>query len=200
MIRAIRAAQLTSPFRNVKLKRCFWHLVHQEFTKIFGNGEQDSEINRTIRGWVNSLAYRVETEDDFNESIALMKKWVAVNVDSSRMPRKAGVQISRRERMLQFVDKVGALYQTRAKCRRMGLTDLGHITTSLSESGFAKLKGGKIAVHAQMGIDVTTETMRKQDKLSMHRSQLRAQRNLCSHLCEPAANCSSHRTRRIPDT
>ena len=68
MISALRMARL-SVFPNVTLKRCFWHLIHQEFSKIFGNGEHDREVNTVVRGWFNSLAYQVETRADFKESM-----------------------------------------------------------------------------------------------------------------------------------
>ena len=80
------------------------------------------------------------------------------------MPRrkKDDMQISRQERMLQFVDSVEALKKSWAKCYRIGLCDLGHITTALSEAGFAKLKGGALAVHAlahRLGMSVTPKAV-----------------------------------------
>ena len=65
MIAALRIARVAGAFPNVTLKRCFWHLIHQEFSKMFGNGEQDSEVNNIMRGWFNSLAYQVRTPGDF---------------------------------------------------------------------------------------------------------------------------------------
>ena len=80
--------------------------------------------------------------------------------------------------MLQFVSTVEALKKCWAKCYRVGLCDLGHITTALSEAGFAKVKRGSLAVHAQMGLNTTVDTMRKQDKLSMLPSACDADRQL----------------------
>jgi hypothetical protein len=60
----------------------------------------------------------------------------------------------------------------------MGLPDLGHITTSLSEAGFSVLKGGKLAVHAQMGIDATADIMFTQERLSAQRSAVRSDRHI----------------------
>jgi hypothetical protein len=179
MISALRVARLTV-FPNVTLKRCFWHLIHQEISKIFGNGEHDLEVNRIVRGWLNSLAYQVESPEDFRLSMDALKVWIASNVDVSLMPRrkKDVVQISRKERMLQFVTNVESLKKCWAKCYRVGLCDLGHITTALSEAGFAKLKGGNLAVHAQMGLNATVETMKKQDKLSMKQSACAADRQV----------------------
>ena len=146
MITALKAAISTSVFVNCTIKRCFWHLVHQAFTKMFGNGEMDAEVNTIVRKWINNLAYRVETVSDFEASISALKAWITSNVDSSIMPRRKGdvVQINRVERMLQFVSSVEGLKKSWAKCHRRGLCDLGHITTSLSEAGFAKVKGWKL--------------------------------------------------------
>ncbi len=60
----------------------------------------------------------------------------------------------------------------------MGLTDLGHITTAISEAGFAVLKSGKLAVRAQMGIDMTAGVMFTQERLSRQRGALRSDRNV----------------------
>ena len=60
----------------------------------------------------------------------------------------------------------------------MGLTDLGHITTAISEAGFAVLKSGKLAVHAQMGIDMTAGVLFTQERLSRQRGALRSDRNV----------------------
>ena len=69
MIAALRVARLAGAFPNVILKRCFWHLVHQEFSKMFGNGDHDMEVNKVIRGWLNSLAYQVETQADLEGTV-----------------------------------------------------------------------------------------------------------------------------------
>ena len=116
----------------------------------------------------------------FKESMDALKTWISKNADTSLMPRrkKDDMQISRQERMLQFVDSVEALKKSWAKCYRIGLCDLGHITTALSEAGFAKLKGGALAVHALMGVNTTVDTMRKQDRLTMLQSAAAADRNL----------------------
>jgi hypothetical protein len=97
MISALKNALATTSFSECTLKRCFWHLVHQAFAKLFGNGELDLEVNTVIRKWLNSLAYRVETVQDFDESTDELKQWIRSNVDSSLMPRqkKHLVQISR---------------------------------------------------------------------------------------------------------
>ena len=183
MISALKNALATTSFSECTLKRCFWHLVHQAFAKLFGNGELDLEVNTVIRKWLNSLAYRVETVQDFDESIDELKQWIRSNVNSSLMPRqkKHLVQISRVERMLQFIDSIESLKKSWAKCHRLGLCDLGHITTSLSEAGFSKLKGWNLAVHAQMGINATVDTMRKQEQLSIAKSDCDADRQLSTH-------------------
>jgi hypothetical protein len=179
LISALRVARLSGAFPNLILKRC-WHLIHQEFLKMFGNGQHDSEANSVVRGWFNSLAYQVETAEDFQESIDALKAWIVDNVDTSLMPRrqKDVCQVSRQERMLQFVTSVEALQKSWAKCYRIGLCDLGHITTALSEAGFVKLKRGALAVHSQMGLNATVDTMRKQDRRSILESEANADRNL----------------------
>jgi hypothetical protein len=183
MISALKNALATTSFSECTLKRCFWHLVHQAFAKLFGNGELDLEVNTVIRKWLNSLAYRVESVEDFDESMEELKQWIRSNVDTSLMPRqkKQIVQISRVERMLQFIDSIEGLKKTWAKCHRLGLCDLGHITTSLSEAGFSKLKGWHLAVHAQMGINATVDTMRKQEQLSIAKHDCDADRLLSTH-------------------
>jgi hypothetical protein len=55
---------------------------------------------------------------------------------------------------------------------------LGHITTAISEAGFAVLKSGKLAVHAQMGIDMTAGVLFTQERLSRQRGALRSDRNV----------------------
>jgi hypothetical protein len=86
MISALRGVRLSSALPNITLKRCFWHLIHREFTKMFGNGEHDLETNKVVRGWFNSLAYRVETPADFTQSMEALKAWIVANVGDTLMP------------------------------------------------------------------------------------------------------------------
>ena len=65
----------------------------------------------------------------------------------------------------------------------MGLPDLCHITTSLFEAGFSVLKGGKLAAHAQMGIDATADIMFTQERLSAQRSAVRSDRHINTIAC-----------------
>ena len=188
MIYALKSALKTTYFINCTIKRCYWHLVHQTYSKLFGNGETDSATNTIVRRWLNSLAYRVETVADFEESITALKTWISSNVEPSIMPLRKGdvVQISRVERMLQFVSSIEALKKSWAKCYRRGLCDLGHITTALSEAGFAKLKGWNLGVHAQMSLNHTVDTMRKAETHSIARSECNSDRDLTTR---PLQNC-----------
>ena len=52
-ITAVKVAMM-SHFENATRKRCLWHLVHQEFLKMFGTGELDEDTNKII--WAGSIA------------------------------------------------------------------------------------------------------------------------------------------------
>ena len=180
LISSIDTAIEQGIYPNATRKRCFWHAVHQEFTKQFVNAECDSATNTIIRAWLNSLAYKAETSSDFNRSHEALTDWIETNVDTSFLTktRKETLQTTRLERMRTFIRKCVALQMYWAKFTRMGLTDLGHITTAISEAGFAVLKSGKLAVHAQMGIDMTAGVMFTQERLSRQRGALRSDRNV----------------------
>ena len=180
LITVINSAISNGSFPNAIRKRCFWHAVHQEFTKQFGNAECDSETNGTIRSWLNSLAYRVETSCEFQNSHEALTAWIDSHVDTSFVTRKRGehVPTTRLERMRVFIGKCVAISKDWAKHERMGLTDLGHITTAISESGFAALKNGNLAVHGQMGIDLTADVMFTQERLSTQRFAVRSDRHV----------------------
>jgi hypothetical protein len=50
-ISAVRVASWTT-FINATRKRCYWHLVHQEFLKLFGCGDTDSDNKQSYLGVV----------------------------------------------------------------------------------------------------------------------------------------------------
>ncbi len=82
---------------------------------------------------------------------------------------------------------------------------MGHITSSLSEAGFAKLKAGKLAVHPQMSICDTVETMRKQEGRSISRSAVTSDRLLNTRpvpnvkQCQEAVALGKHLTPKAVD-
>ena len=108
LISSIDTAIEQGIYPNATRKRCFWHAVHQEFTKQFVNAECDSATNTIIRAWLNSLAYKAETSSDFNRSHEALTDWIETNVDTSFLTktRKETVQTTRLERMRTFIRSV----------------------------------------------------------------------------------------------
>ncbi len=163
-IRALDLCIKNGICKNATRKRCYWHLVHQAFSKLFGNGALHAAENATIRRYFHSLAYTCETDAELKETYSDLLAWINVNTDTSFLTRKTnGLQRTRRETMHLFVRTVVAQAGDWARCKRMGLCDMGHITSALSEAANAMLKRGKLGVNPRMHLNETVETTRKQE-------------------------------------
>jgi hypothetical protein len=207
-IDAIDAAIKDGPIVNATRQRCFWHLVHQQLMKKFGNGSYDSELFKTIRYWLNELAQNVETESEFRASYQALREWVQNNFDSRlRMaPKKGDVDnLSRVEALLLFLRDVVALREYWVKYERMGLCNLGQITTAISEAANSAIKRGKLAVHSQMPIDTTFQTIDRIERFQLQNNAVRADRRTKStplpnaKLCGEVVDVASYLTKRCVD-
>jgi len=207
-IDAIDAAIKDGPIVNATRKRCFWHLVHQALMKKFGNGSYDSDLFKTIRYWLNEFAQNVETESEYISSYAALKKWVRDNIDSrTRMARKKGevATLSRMEAVLFFLRDIFALREYWVKYERMGLCNLGQVTTAISEAANSTIKRGKLAVHAQMQIDATFRAIEKIERYQSQNNAVRADRRTQStplpnaNLSEAVVHAADYLTKHCID-
>lgn len=64
---------------------------------------------------------------------------------------------------------------------RMGLRDLGHITTAISEAANASIKQGKVSVNDAMGLDQTLATINNIELQTSRNIAIAAQRRACSY-------------------
>jgi hypothetical protein len=63
-----------------------------------------------------------------------------------------------------------------AKFDKVGLCDLGQSTSGISEANFAVMKGGKLAVHAQMEIDETVAVTLRQERQTALQTRMNSDR------------------------
>ena len=132
---------------NAKRKRCWWHACHQAMVAEFGLGSWDLPVLRCIRGWLNHLAFRVETPEQFGISLRTLLDWIKNNCDTSilhKLKKNQQIQESKVDALQNFVIKLAGLAKYWARCYRTGLRDIGHITTALSEAANSLIKRGKL--------------------------------------------------------
>jgi hypothetical protein len=174
-ITAINTAIENGAFTNATRRRCFWHAVHQSFTKEFGTGDMYKEQNKVVRTWLNNIAYRTEHTADQNESFRLLRAWIMSSVDASPLTRrkKDRAQRTRVDAMLTWLNGVSSVAKDWSKASRTGLCDLGHITTAISESANAMLKLGNFGVNPRMDVHQTVarsiaqEAIRSKEQLRL---------------------------------